>query len=43
MKDFAGLIFYIAIVVAVLWVSYIIFNAVVNSDLPMFWKYILLR
>lgn len=38
-----GVLFVIALVIGCLWLSKIIFDAVINSDLSPFWKYILLK
>lgn len=38
-----GVIFAIALGIGCLWLSKIIFDAVINSDLSPFWKYILLK
>lgn len=35
-------IFYLLAFVIVLWLTYVLFNAVYNSDLPPFWKWIIL-
>ena len=38
-----GVLFVIALLIGCLWLSKIIFDAVINSDLSPFWKYILLK
>lgn len=41
--DLIAIAIYLVIIVAVLGVSALIFNAVINSNLPLFWKYIILK
>ena len=38
-----GIIFFIAIIVGCLWLSRVWFDAIINSDISSFWKYILLK
>jgi hypothetical protein len=41
--EIIGILFTIVLLVVCLWVSKAIFDAVINSDLSPFWKYILLK
>ena len=43
MRDFIGFLIIIAVVVLTLFISKVIFDAIINSDLPLFWKWALLR
>ena len=41
--EIIGLVITVVVVVFTLWLSKVIFDAVIGSNLPDFWKYILLR
>ena len=43
MKNVIGIIFTIALVVGCLWLSEMLFNTIINSDISPFWKYMLLK
>lgn len=41
--DIIAILFVIALSFGCLWLSKIIFDAIMNSDISLFWKYILLK
>ena len=43
MKDILYILCMLAVTAVVLWIGQLVFNAVMGSDLPDYWKYLLLR
>ena len=43
MKEILQMLCLVLVVVVSLWLSYILFNAIINSNLPPFWKYVFLK
>lgn len=42
MEDLIAILFYVVMIAVALLIGYVVFNVVVNSDLPLFWKWVIL-